>query len=48
MTDDLDKLRFANQPDCLAQTLNRRKFLSVTGRGWQRVGALYGVDDLDG
>lgn len=31
MTDDIAKLRCADQPDCLAQTLNRRKFLSVTG-----------------
>ena len=31
MKDDLAKLRCAGQPDCLAQTLNRRKFLSVTG-----------------
>ena len=31
MTDDLAKLRCADQPDCLAQTLNRRRFLSVTG-----------------
>jgi nitrite reductase/ring-hydroxylating ferredoxin subunit len=31
MTDDLAKLRCAGQPDCLAQTLNRRRFLSVTG-----------------
>ena len=31
MTDDLAKLRCAGHPDCLAQTLNRRRFLSVTG-----------------
>jgi Rieske Fe-S protein len=31
MTDDLAKLRCAGQPECLAQTLNRRRFLSVTG-----------------
>jgi Rieske Fe-S protein len=31
MTDDLAKLRCAGQPECLAQTLNRRSFLSVTG-----------------
>jgi nitrite reductase/ring-hydroxylating ferredoxin subunit len=31
MKDDLAKLRCAGQPDCLAQTLNRRSFLSVTG-----------------
>lgn len=31
MTDDRAKLRCAGQPDCPAQTLNRRRFLSVTG-----------------
>jgi len=31
MKDHLAKLRCAGQPDCLAQTLNRRSFLSVTG-----------------
>lgn len=31
MTDDLAKPRCAGHPDCSAQTINRRRFLSVTG-----------------
>jgi nitrite reductase/ring-hydroxylating ferredoxin subunit len=31
MTDDVAKLRCAGHPDCTAQPLNRRRFLSVTG-----------------